>query len=759
MSHFPHQIHEDFARFKEQHAAYLRGDLDALAFKTMRVPFGVYEQREADTYMVRIKLPGGKITPAQLRQVALLAKEYAHEHLHITTRGGVQLHNVNITSIIDIMSALHEVGLTGRGGGGNTVRNITADPLAGIAQDEAFDLSLHVKALSEKILASTDSYNLPRKYKIAFSSSEADRAHATISDVGFIAKVKDGQCGFALYVAGGMGAKSRLGSLFAEFIPEKEIHLYTQAIKQVFDRHGNRKNKHAARLRFLIEELGEESFRAHVEEELANVKAKGGWEIDLVSSPSVPEKLIPFTPPASHEAWWNRYVFSQKQAGLFGCKVPIYLGDIHFEHALKFADALEAIGEDVVRFNSDQNLYVRNLTPEQLLNLHEVITLLSPDSKLPTLFGDMVACTGAATCQLGIARPRGAVEAIHERLAGVQERYGELDGFKIHLSGCPNSCGKHLVADLGFFGKVARNEGYSYPAYNVVAGGSITGLGSAFAIKCGSVAAFFVPAFVEAVLEEWRKHVKQHASFHAWVTQAGGAKILETILEQFQEVPSFKKDKNPYFDYNCEELFSLKGRGTGECSAGMYDLIESDKKALQTALKEGSTDYKNIRFLSARMLLVTRGEDARDEVRALELFKKHFIETTLLNAYFGTLLEGEADERAVELAEEVLKLYERMDHTFHFAGAKTAQAPNVAEAPKAAFSAVLEKDYRGVACPMNFVKTKNDLSKMQKGEVLEILLDDGAPIDNVPRSVQSEGHKVEILGKEGEAWRVRIIKA
>ncbi|MBE0496155.1 MAG: sulfurtransferase TusA family protein, partial [Campylobacterales bacterium] len=387
------------------------------------------------------------------------------------------------------------------------------------------------------------------------------------------------------------------------------------------------------------------------------------------------------------------------------------------------------------------------------------ITLLSPDSKLPTLFGDMVACTGAATCQLGIARPRGAVEAIHERLAGVQERYGELDGFKIHLSGCPNSCGKHLVADLGFFGKVARYEGYSYPAYNVVAGGNITGLGSAFAIKCGSVAAFFVPAFVEAVLEEWRKHVKQHASFHAWVTQAGGAKILETILEQFQEVPSFKKDKNPYFDYNCEELFSLKGRGTGECSAGMYDLIESDKKALQTALKEGSTDYKNIRFLSARMLLVTRGEDARDEVRALELFKKHFIETTLLNAYFGTLLEGEADERAVELAEEVLKLYERMDHTFHFAGAKTAEAPNVAEAPKAAFSAVLEKDYRGVACPMNFVKTKNDLSKMQKGEVLEILLDDGAPIDNVPRSVQSEGHKVEILGKEGEAWRVRIIKA
>ncbi|MBE0497603.1 MAG: nitrite/sulfite reductase, partial [Campylobacterales bacterium] len=338
----------------------------------------------------RIKLPGGKITPAQLRQVALLAKEYAHEHLHITTRGGVQLHNVNIVSIIDIMNALHEVGLTGRGGGGNTVRNITADPLAGIAQDEAFDLSLHVKALSEKILASTDSYNLPRKYKIAFSSSAADRSHATISDVGFIAKVKDGQCGFALYVAGGMGAKSRLGSLFAEFIPEGEIHLYTQAIKQVFDRYGNRKNKHAARLRFLIEELGEETFRAYVEEELAKVKAEGDWEIALVTSPSKSANPSVFTPPASYTTWWKRYVFAQKQAGLFGCKVPIYLGDIHFEHALKFADALEAIGEDVVRFNSDQNLYVRNLTPEQLLNLHEVITLLSPDSKLPTLFGDMV---------------------------------------------------------------------------------------------------------------------------------------------------------------------------------------------------------------------------------------------------------------------------------------------------------------------------------------------------------------------------------
>jgi sulfite reductase (ferredoxin) len=188
----------------------------------------------------------------------------------------------------------------------------------------------------------------------------------------------------------------------------------------------------------------------------------------------------------------------------------------------------------------------------------------------------------------------------------------------------------------------------------------------------------------------------------------------------------------------------------------MYDLIEADKKALKEALEKEEKNYELIRLLAARMLLVTRGEDARDKEAVLKAFKQHFIETTLLNAYFGTMLEGDADEKSIELAEEVIKLYETMDHTLKFAKEKELAAAAATEAKPVASAHF--KDLSGVACPMNFVKTKMELSKIGSGEVLEILLDDGAPIDNVPKSVASEGHTVEATTKEGNGWRVRIVK-
>ena len=763
MSHYiiPQMVYDDLEVFKKNHAAFLAGTLDDLTFKTMRVPFGVYEQREANTFMVRIKLAGGILTPKQLLTLSDLAETYAHEAIHITTRGGAQLHYVKIEDIIDIITKLHSIDLSGRGGGGNTVRNVMADPLAGTAKDEIFDVSPYALAITTKMLEQKDSFALPRKFKITFSGSEADRGYATIHDVGFIAKIENGVKGFKLFVAGGMGAKSRVGSKFLDFVPDTEVFLYSQAIKQVFDQNGNRKNKHAARLRFLIEELGMDEFRRLVNVEIEALKAKGGWEMPIAEIERTKGDTThePFAVPETISKWWNRYVYAQKQEGLYGCKVPVHLGDIHFNNARALANALLPFGEDVLRFTGDQNLYIRNLTAPQMASLHDILQKFSVEVSKPTLFGDMVACTGAATCQLGIARPRGAVDAIQKRIEKLfdQHDYDLIQGFKIHLSGCPNSCGKHLIGDLGFFGKVQRNEGYSYPAYNVVAGNRTSGEGTVFAKKCGDVAAFHLPAFVEEVLNTWLLHVKAYKSFADWIDD-GGLKIVEDISKKYVEIPSFKDDKNPYFDYNAVELFSLKGRGMGECSAGMYDLIEADKKALKEALEKEEKDYELIRLLAARMLLVTRGEDARDKAGVLKAFKTLFVDTTLLNAYFGTMLEGDADEKSIELAEEVIKLYETMDNTLKFAKEKELAAAAAQASAQTETKAVHFKDLSGVACPMNFVKTKMELSKIGSGDVLEILLDDGAPIDNVPKSVAGEGHTVEATTKEGNGWRVRIVK-
>ncbi|MDR1849620.1 MAG: sulfurtransferase TusA family protein [Zoogloeaceae bacterium] len=791
----PRQVLEDTEVFRQQHADYLAGRLDALAFKTLRVPFGIYEQRESDTFMLRVKLTGGLITPAQLSTLAELSETWANGKLHVTTRGGIQLHYVQADHFLPIIEALHQSGLTGRGGGGNTVRNIVVDPYAGIAPDEVFDVTPHALAMTEKMLAQKDSYALPRKFKIAFSGSRADRGTATLSDVGFIASIQKGQKGFCVYVAGGMGAHSRLGRRFMDFLPEGEIFLLAQAIKEVFDAKGNRRNKHAARLRFLVDELGLETFRALVEEKIVNVRARGNWEIALQEGFSAPplsgQSREASTLSPDERLWQQRFATPQKQAGYYALKVPLSLGDLPAAKARTLARALRELAphEETIRFAGDQNLYLRNLTAANLRTLRPILEDLSPLMQKPALLGDIVVCTGAATCQLGITVPRGAQLALEKRNLPERLDLDAAQGLKIHLSGCPNSCGKHEIADLGFFGKASRNNGVLYPAYNVFVGAKIGEGATRFARKVGEVAAIHLPDFVEKILSVWIPLKPQFASFADWIDH-GGEAIVTDLAQAFAKVPAFEDDKNPYFDFQAKDVFSLKGRGAGECSAGMYDLIEADRKALVHALKAEATpeNLTAIRLLAARMLLVTRGEEAREEAEVLRAFKKQFLDSGLIDAAFAPLLEGEARPEVKELAEAVIALYGTMDNTLKFAveqqraqqpatgvaeailtdntlAAEHAQAIQAAPppAPKGEEKGEDEtvhrfKDYRGVACPMNFVKTKMDLAQMQSGEILEIVLDDGAPIDNVPQSVKSEGHTVLEQTRKGEVWHVKIQK-
>lgn len=638
------------------------------------------------------------------------------------------------------------------------MRNITADVYSGVGKDDIFDVTPHAIALTEKMLEQKDSYALPRKYKISFSSSPADRGHATLIDVGFIAKIEGGKRGFHTFIAGGMGAKSRVGVSFIDFLPEDEIFLLSQAIKEVFDARGNRKNKHSARLRFLVEEIGLEEFRKLVNAKVAEVKARGNWQISLKPIAEVSPLDYKGEPDLddAHLIWWNRFVFAQKQSGYFGVKVPLMLGDLLAENAKELAAQLEKIAgdRDVLRFGSDQNIYIRNLTADEIVSLYPSLYKISPLVSKPTVLGDAVTCTGAATCQLGITIPRGAFAAIEKRLETDKLDLDALRDLKIHLSGCPNSCGRHLVADLGFFGKASRNNGILYPAYNVVAGARIGEENTVFAQKIADISAFHLPAFTSDLLKHWIGIKNSYKSFADWIDERG-KEFIETLAQKYAEIPSFDEDKNPYYDYSAPEQFSLAGRGAGECSAGMYDLIEADKKALLAAIKEGNTEENLtlIRLLATRMLLITRGEEARIEAEVFAAFRKYFVETKLIDDRFLPLLDGAATAAVRELANAVIALYDTMDNTLKFAAEKTGAMGGGESAKSDRF-----KDYRGVACPMNFVKVKMDLSQMKSGELLEILLDDGAPIDNVPKSVKSEGHTIEAQTKEGVAWRVRIRK-
>ena len=562
----------DFEFFKKSLNDLKNGIITKDDFKGIRVPFGVYEQRERETYMVRVKTYGGEIEPKQLGILADYADKYANKQLHITTRGGIQLHYTKLDDLCEILQNLHSIGLTSRGGGGATVRNINADILSNVAGDCVFDVIPYANALTTKMLGLKDSFHLPKKFKFAFSASSADRAMATITDVGFIAKIQGDKKGFEVWVAGGMGAKPLLGFKLLDFLPEGDLFVLAQAAKQIYDKHGDRERKNRARFRFVAEKFGESELSKMIFDEMEIVRKNFDCALSVESSPKLPElKGADLEIPQMSEAqqkWWNRFVIKQVQNGYFCAKVPLSLGDLKSTHARELAKRLESIGNHSLFFAPNQNMYLRNLSAKNLLSLHDLITQFSTQSAKPAIIGDMVACTGAATCQLGIARPRGAVLKIEEYLEDKGLDLDSLQGFRIQLSGCPNSCANHFSANLGFFGKSKRNGDYSYPAYNVVIGGIVSASESKksrFAKKVADISAFHLPEFIYRVLAKYIPQKAKYPLFEDYVDSVGEAEIV-AIAESLQEIPSFDENPAPYYDYTSDKLFgeTSKERGIGE---------------------------------------------------------------------------------------------------------------------------------------------------------------------------------------------------
>ena len=278
----PEFYNEDINEFEKTLGLFKNGKITAKELRSYRVPFGIYEQRINDTFMMRIRCPGGVVDPEQLKKVSELSDKFGSDSLHITTRQELQIHSIKgVDNLIHMIRELQKVDLSTRGGGGNTVRNMIAQEDAGVDIDELFDVTPYVIALTERLIAEKESWTLPRKYKIAFSGSEKDKGYATINDVGFIAKIKDGEKGFKVFVAGGMGAKSDTAKILFDFISENEVLNIAEAIKFVFSKYGNRRNKHTARLRFLYNKLGKDEFEKKFWEEYNAIKEKKLKPLDI----------------------------------------------------------------------------------------------------------------------------------------------------------------------------------------------------------------------------------------------------------------------------------------------------------------------------------------------------------------------------------------------------------------------------------------------------------------------------------------------
>jgi len=773
----PDSLKTDLSAFARHVLDFRSGEIEAVKFKAIRVPMGIYEQRVNGTFMVRVRCSAGMITPLQLKELALLAQKERTEPIHITTRQELQLHNVQLVKTPEILEQLYRLGLSSRGGGGNTVRNIMASENAGIAKDEVFDVTPYALALTNTLIAEPDSLSLPRKYKISLAGNDADNANATFSDLGLIAAIRSGEKGFRVYIGGGLGSKPTAGFKWSDFIPATDIIYVGEALKLLFSEHGNRRNRHKARIRYIFYKLGEERVFELLDELFNRLKTEGNYELIL---PEVPKPLIEWKviePNPENEGlgkWLKRYTMEQKQSGYYSVEVPFDQGMVNADTLIRLADFLAPLGEDVIRFTMRQNILLRNI-PGQILNpLYLELKDLGIAVDLPRILNSLVSCAGADTCRLGICLARGASSAIKETLSGILETdLDALSDLNINLSGCPNSCGQHNLSNLGFYGKASRNDRL-YPAYYVVAGGQTGDNKAHLAAKYGEISARDIPKFTAQLLGKWTVKKDRFSDFNDYLDREGH-NDLEELLAGFETIPTFDEDKNYYFDWGAEEVFSLTGKGAADCSAGMFDMIDYDRDAILDIRKgiEESKDPELINkslygivYHASRMLLVTRGIEPSNREEIFTAFILSFINEGHVSKAFEPVVRLALENPQAsylkfrklieELATAVIDLYNQMDDSLQFKINKETLKTNEIKTGIASDKRV--KDYRGVACPMNFVKTKIELSSMKSGELLEILLDDGAPIKNVPGSVRNEGHQILEEKRRDNFWSVLIRK-
>jgi sulfite reductase (ferredoxin) len=550
---------EDVEYLAEQISEFKAGALSAAEFRAYRTMRGIYEHRTPGTYMVRARFAAGLISPEQSRALARAACCYGNGQLHLTTRQDVQVHGVVLDNLRHVVAELQAAGVLIRGGGGNALRNILACSDAGVCRHEAFDVSPYARAVTELLLRDPRSCQLPRKYKIAFSGCEWDCAGATVNDLGLIARVRDGLQGFSVYVGGGMGTMSRAADLLEPFVPAGEVHLVAEAVKHIFDRYGNRENRSKARLRFLLQQQGLPWFRERYNEEMATLRlsspplaiaaapaaarcdasqpAAAGCDASLPAAAGCDASLpaaagcdagLPAASDDNFTRWQQLLAAPQRQPGYFRVTIPVFLGDISAGDVEALAGVAERYGEPMLRATQSQNLVLRWVAQDTLQDLYRDLAALNLAGVDAPILQNLVACIGPETCNFGACQSSDVARAIRQRLLSRSSDWNALGDFRIHISGCPNSCGRHPIADIGLYGVKRRVGDAVVPHYVLQVGGRLGEKQTHLAEGKQAVPAEHIPDLIIALLEAFLKS-PTCPDFRAFLQQ-GGHGVIEGLL-------------------------------------------------------------------------------------------------------------------------------------------------------------------------------------------------------------------------------------
>ncbi len=571
--HTSQAIEKEIDYFEERVDQLARGEITEDELRLFRLKHGTYGQRQPGVQMLRVKIPSGILNARQLRLMADIADMHSTGRGHLTTRQNIQFHFVKLGEVPGIMRQIEEAGLTMREACGNTVRNVTSCPLAGICTGESFDVTPYALGITRFLLRHPDFHDMPRKFKIAVSGCEDDGkcAAAGIHDVGLTARVRGSNGtahrGFKLVVGGGLGAMPTEAATLSEFVPEEELIPTIEAVLRVFTEHGNRKNKFKARMKFVLREKGIAEFKRLVEEKRKQITTPA--EVFTVDSP-VAKPLVNIQPVQANGSyaaspdfsrWAEHNVMPQKQAGYNTLWIKLPAGNISSAQFRGLADLLERRQLPAVRISILQNFVIPWVPADQTRKVYQDLKLLDLAAPGARTIADVTGCPGATTCNLGITRSLTLADVLAKELA--EESDPEIKKLQIKISGCPNSCGQHHIADIGFYGNARKLGDQHAPFYQLLLGGEVSERGVRFGKQIMALPSRQVPQIVRELLAFYRDSRQQGESFREWVERTPQTEI-SARLQHFASAVA--EDPENFFDWGDTETYSLK-LGRGECSA------------------------------------------------------------------------------------------------------------------------------------------------------------------------------------------------
>jgi len=744
---------QEIDRFEEAVEAFRRGELDGERFQSMRLQQGVYGQRQEGVNMVRIKLPGGHLNPQQALSIAGLLESYSnHNRIHITTRQSMQVHHVPLENTSSALRHLAGAGLTSREACNNTVRNITACPLAGFCASEHTDVHPYLNAAVQHFLRHPLAQHMPRKFKISFSGCESDCAQGLLHDLAVIATHRDGKPGFRLLAGGGLGHKPHRGIVLEEHIPVEQLLPSMEAILAVHNRYSDRSLRAKSRIKFLVDRFGADGFRKKYREELARslvatqpAKVDAEWrrpQQQLVRDPGAP-----------------RQVLEQRQSGLFIVPVHVSVGDISAPQLKGIAQLMLREGLNDLRTTQDQNLIILNVPQERVQGIQKELAELALDA--PRCGDNATACPGNSTCRLGITSSK----ALAASLSG-----GKHD-LRIRVSGCHNGCAQPETGDIGVYGEGKRLFGKLVPHYRFYIGGDGRGHGD-LGLKSHSIPAGRVKQAVSRLQENFDYNSLPGETFFTWAQRLGND-YFDSLLEDLREVSEAQLPKL-LRDHGESSAFKVLQLGGGECAGAAQDKVAANfaeasnernyrrsfllqrkfDESIECAVAalrlsgnsllflHGEKDAESLEELVEKLRLHPRYLELGDELLALEQGLSRLQENFDPAAYDKLLLE--ADDWSARVAGFCQSLDGHLD--------LSSALPAKSDKPQTV-------DLSSFDCPLHFIKARNSLKQQGVGDVVGFLFATEDLADQASKSLAKEGHEIVAVKAQGDNTHVTIRKA